>query len=297
VTVPLAYPLYEVGGWVGNATDDFGVDWVVTREDGWSTTPPPRTFREDRAGRDGAYAARNRLGTRLITLEGTAIAPSQLAMLAAKDRFAALAVDSDVDEGPHLLTVTESHMERVTWVRREDVGKAADRGPLVFEFGLVLAAPDPLRYSSELHAAHAELPEAGETSGRVYPRVYPLTYAVGAGDPSDLMVTNVGTYPTPALVVFSGPVTDPSIEHVESGRTLTFDIAVAQGDTLDVDLDAHTVLLNGTAGRRNTLVAGSAWFQLYPGTNTLRYRGQQTVPAGGGVPVAAMDVSWRDAWK
>ena len=296
MTTPLEYPLYTIGDWVGNATDDHGVDWIVTREDGWSSSSPVRTHREDRAGRDGSYQGRNRLGARIITLEGTAIAPNRLAMLAAKDRLAAVGMDSDVNIGPHLLTVTESHMERVAWVRREDVSRASDKGPTAFQFGLIVTAADPLRYSAISHTVRAELPASAGPTGRSYPRTYPLrTWLPRRRRPSSppTLATTRPRRSSCSPARSPTPQSSTSKPVAPSASTLSS----REDETLEVDLDHRTVLVNGTAGRRNTLVTGSAWFALYPGANTLRYRGEQTYPPGGGVPVAAMDVTYRDAWS
>jgi TP901 family phage tail tape measure protein len=106
--------------------------------------------------------------------------------------------------------------------------------------------------------------------GRAYPRVYPMTYG-GTGAANSVTVTNAGTYRTRPVITITGPAVNPSIQNVTQGKTLSFAISVASGDTLVIDTDARSVLLNGTASRRSALVAGSQWWDLDPGASQITY--------------------------
>jgi hypothetical protein len=69
--IPLELPLYDLDGWTGNATDDYGVDWIITSEEGWSGAVDAQAAIEDRPDGDGADDAPTYEATRVITLTGT----------------------------------------------------------------------------------------------------------------------------------------------------------------------------------------------------------------------------------
>jgi hypothetical protein len=73
-------------------------------------------------------------------------------------------------------------------------------------------------------------------------------------------------------------VTNPGVEHIESGSTLRFNIIINRGSFLDIDLRNKTVVLDGSASRRFTLDPSSRWFSLQPGNNNIRFTGIQHIP-------------------
>jgi hypothetical protein len=271
VNVAIASPVYTLGGWQGNVRDDYQVDWVVEEEEGWSSSPPARPTQEDKSVGDGAWAGPGFYGPRVVTLTGKAVANSQLDMLAAKDRLKSAV-------GPRRLTrlqVDELHLSRVAMVRLTDQIALTDIGPLAFSWSMILTAPDPRRYAAAADTVSTGLPTTAGT-GRTYPRTYPRTYGGAiAGGAGSVSVTQAGDYDeTPAVVTFWGPVTSPSVTHVQTGRSLVFDLTLADGEYLVVDLLVQTALLAGTSSRMYTLTGGSGWFLLVPGTNELQFRGQ-----------------------
>ena len=93
---------------------------------------------------------------------------------------------------------------------------------------------------------------------------------------------------TPSVVVeFSGPVLRPSIRSGVTGRQMYFDIELESGQTLVVDMDRHTVRLNGVSrsGTRR-----GRWLDPVPGD--VLYFDADTYN-----PDARMTVSWHDARK
>ena len=85
----LQIPVYTVDGWAANTVDDNGVEWWVTEETGWSSTPPVRLDLADRPQRDGTFDAPTFRGARVLTIEGTAVAPDPDSRERAKDRLEA----------------------------------------------------------------------------------------------------------------------------------------------------------------------------------------------------------------
>lgn len=290
-SVPIDSPVYTLGGWMGNALDEQGVTWIVEKEEGWSSSPPTRPTIEDRQNADGAWSGPGFYGPRVINLSGRAIAPDRLTMLAAKDRIKA----SINARAPGLLQVDEAHLSRMSMVRLTDRIDINDETAQVFNWGFTLTAPDPRRYAIESVTASTILP-TGLTAGFTFPAGFPLLFGglPSGGTTGSVFVTNDGDFDyTPATIVFSGPIASPSVAHVESGRTLTFDLTLAADETLVIDLLRQTVLLNGSANRAYTRAAGSAWFWLQPGSNQLVFAGS---PSASPPPDPSMTVTAASAW-
>lgn len=123
--------------------------------------------------------------------------------------------------------------------------------------------------------------------GRTYPRVYPLSYGANTG--TSQLVSNSGNVDTWPVTTIDGPITNPRLENVTTGQTLSLSIEVADGAFLEVDHSQRTVKLNGTASRYASLLSPVQWWPLVPGINAIRL-GADTSGAG-----AQALVSWSDA--
>lgn len=280
--VAIASPVYFLGSWAGNVVDDNSVEWVVTKEEGWSSSPPVRPTIGNRAASDGAWGGPGFYGARVVNLSGRAKASSRVGMLAAKDRIKAAIGVRD----PATLTVQEAHLTRIASVRLADQIELVDVTDQIFDWSLTVVATDPRRYSQFATTVTAILP-VGLTSGRTYARTYPLVYGGAAtGGSGSVFVSNDGDFDqAPAVITFFGPLISPRVEHHETDRNLTFDLTLAYDEKLVVDLKRLTVLLNGSANRAYTISAGSAWFMLQPGVNELAFRGM-VGPLPSGIPSA-----------
>lgn len=291
----IASPVYYLGPWMGNVVDDDAVEWVVTSEEGWSSSPPVRPTIGNRAASDGAWGGPGFYGARVINLSGMAKATSRNKMLAAKDRIkAALGVRE-----PVTLTVQESHLTRIASVRLSDQIELTDVTDQIFSWSLTVVATDPRRYGETATTVTAILP-VGLTAGRTYARTYPLVYggAVPGGSGSVFLANDGDFDQTPAIITFYGPLISPRVEHHQTDRSLTFDLTLAYDETLVLDLKRLTVLLNGVANRAYTISAGSTWFMLRPGANELAFRGQVGTlpPEVPSAPDPQMVVTASSAW-
>ncbi|MEW9530754.1 hypothetical protein [Microbispora sp. NPDC049125] len=295
MSFPLTTPVYTLGTWEGNVTDDYGVDWIVETEDGWSSSPPIRAQVEARSNADGGWGGPGFYDSRVVTLSGHAIAPDRMTMLAAKDRIkSAISPRSPVQ-----LQVAEAHLTRVASVRLTDQIDLADVNSFAFTWAFTLTAVDPRRYDANPVTVTATLP-VGLTAGRTYSRTHPVVYGgVTPGGGGSVYIQNDGDYDeTPAVITFVGPLVTPRVEHPQSGRSLTFDVTLDYDDTLIVDLKAKTALLNGAVNQAYTITAGSAWFMLTPGLNEFAFRGTAgTAPPDiTPTPVPQMTVTAASAW-
>jgi len=280
----LQQPVFEVDGWAGNTVDDLGVEWWVTKEEGWAGTPPLRLSLVERPERDGAFDSPSYRGARVVTLEGSAVAPDRTAKEHAKDRLAAVLNDGGVLLP---LVVTEPHLTRRLLVRLSAETKISDRKNGVFDFSLQVTAPDPVRYSAALNQASCPLPTS--SGGVAFPLTFPLDFGEGSSG-GRLQLENRGTAPTWPVWRVSGPCPDPVILNPETGEQLAFGLTVQSGEVLVVDTDARTVLLQGTASRRSFLLPDSEWFPLRPGANRIGFRAARTDQN------ARLTAEWRDAW-
>lgn len=286
----LDLPIYDLDGtWQGNVTDDYGVDWVVTGEEGWGSAPDARSDLQDLPDQDGADDAPTYEAARTITLTGTAVADSWLAQNQAKERLNAAAYTA---RGLYALTVTESHLTRMVYVRRTGAQKVGDRAGFAFDFVLSLIAPDPRKYDATLTQLATAIPGAVVPVGRTYPRTYPLTYPPSTTYQPVVDAFNAGNRDTGAQITITSGLDFPGIVNLDTGASLQFNLSLGPADTLAIDLLTKAVVLNGTSSRRGALFTGSAWFLLQPGDNNLRMVG---TPNGTGAP--AMTVQYRSAWK
>lgn len=151
----------------------------------------------------------------------------------------------------------------------------------------------------ELHAADPRVYDANQTTllisppigatGAAWPWTFPLSWG-GAATTGSASVTNTGNFETRPVITIKGPCTNPTISNQSLMATLTFNITLAGVDQLVIDTDARSVVLNGTASRRATLVTGSTWWTLPPGTSTLAF-GAQSTSSG-----CMATVTYRNAW-
>jgi hypothetical protein len=278
---PLQLPVYTADVWAGNAVDPDGVEWWVTKEQGWNDTPEMRLGLVNKARADGAFDSPGYRSPRVITLEGMAIAPSWEAKELAKNRLAAVFADASV---LGTFQVQEQLFDRQVRARLSDHAKMADRTRTTFEWSLQLTAPDPMRYGSVAYQANCGLPRPG--AGLNFPMAFPLDFGTPVG--GRLTLTNQGTAPASPVWTIQGPCAQPTIVNQNTGQRLTFSLTLGS-ETLVVDTAARTVLL-GDASRRSTLEPGSAWFTLPPGTTSVVFEAADNSAA------AQLTASWRDTW-
>lgn len=105
-----------------------------------------------------------------------------------------------------------------------------------------------------------------------------------------LEVANAGNFDSPWSARIDGPCDRPSIINVSTGQSLTFDLSLAAGEWLDIDVGrVMSVLLNGSESRLHTLIRGSRSWLIEPGTTELLF--QASTPSA-----ASLTVTSRSAW-
>lgn len=269
-------------GLVLNSRDQAGVEWFLEKVSGWDTPGSTGTVTQ-RAYQSGGWGSRAFYASRVLALTGKVTAPTPELLREAKDRLAAAIPLDELDE----LQFAEPGLTRSVWIRQDGDPIVADVGALSARFSLQLVAPDYRRLRSGVaQSLSTGLPSS--SGGLALPVAVP--FSIDATTVTGVLsVVNGGNAPAPTIVRLDGPVQRPVIRHEEQGIELTFDLILDAGQWLEVDLDKHTVMLNGQASRRG-LMRGR-WPDIAPGINTISW--SSLTPS----PIAAMTVSWRDAWK
>lgn len=244
--------------------DEYGVDWAIDEDgfDGWGATRSTRRT-EQKARGHGGWSGDGYLAPRAISLRGRAYAPTPEAARAALDRLNDAASIDDFR-----FVVYEP--DRTRWMPAHRVDDVLHKWvmPESFEWGLGLVADDPRKLHPELRGSTG-LPST--TGGLTVPFTVPFT--INATTVSgQVNLTNPGNMAGPVRIRIIGPVTGPVITHVSAGRSLEFSMSLVlqAGEWLDIDMDAHTVLANDTANRRNYVISDS-WSAFEVGDNTWKF--------------------------
>jgi hypothetical protein len=152
-------------------------------------------------------------------------------------------------------------------------------------------AEDPRIYTSQLLTSSAVHLGATVFVGFGFSFGFPLSFGGVSSTTDQVTIAVDGNRPTPPVFTITGPVDNPRILNDTTSSEMIFSgISLSGTDTLTVDTKNKSVLLNGTANRRNTLQAPT-WFYLQPGTNSLRFR------ATSSDPTATLVAQYRAAWR
>lgn len=294
-----------VNGVPFNRIDEAGNRWILSDLDGWWGLPDanvpddPRPFQDD-----GSYFSTGRYEARQIVLSGVIVPgsgagnPTAAALGAASARnslnramslvrsTAILQVNETLNGGPKIASV---QLVAKPLTRFNDSRN-------VLEFNFQLRAADPRKYALDPTISTANLESSAE--GRTYDRTFDYVYGA-AGSGGLMTVDNAGSYNTFGVIRINGPVVHPSIEHLELGRTISIDITLGSDEYLEINLKDRTILLGGSASRRNKLDPSSKWFWFLPGENTLRFTGYQVNQPRPEFPAAenyATNPSFETSW-
>ncbi|GHE80139.1 hypothetical protein GCM10014715_39390 [Streptomyces spiralis] len=162
--------------------------------------------------------------------------------------------------------------------------------PLTLEF----AVTDPRWHGDQLQGLMLPLDISDDSQGFTAPVVAPIT--TGVSNPAERpgWITNEGDQPAWPTVRFDGPVTNPKVWIVETGRYLQLQTSLAAGERIDIDTRPGTrwVLRNGSGNAAPALTSGSRMdlFQIPPGTSEVRWTATDYTNT------CRLTVSWRDAY-
>lgn len=277
----------RLGDLTFNTVDEFGCSWVLSDLDGWWNLPEPDLPDDPRPYQyDGSYETDGRYKPRDITLTGVIIPDQATPQDVAQARRRLLSGVNAIRNSV-VLEVDEPDASKTAACRlagRPQVAISGLNG--VLQFQIPLRAADPRKFSTASGNVSSGILKT--SGGRTYNRTFPQTYP-GGSTSGIASFENVGDYTSNAQIVVTGPVTDPSLEHLEQGKTISFNITLGATDYLTIDLESHSVVLNDSASRRNAVDLSSQWFNVQPGLNSIRFLGTTA-----GSP--SMSISYRSAW-
>lgn len=186
------------------------------------------------------------------------------------------------------LVVEEDGLVRHVMARLEGDPLTAWRGGKTATFNLQFVAPKWRRLSGDgsgpQRSVTVGLPSTSGGRRRPFRLPSRIDAAVVSGS---VNLVNLGTASPPVSVRFDGPVSRPAVRSLLTGRSQWFDLDVLPGQSLVVDQDARTVLLNGVS-RRGSMRGD--WLTPVPGDSLV-------FDAASYNEAARMTVSWSDAWK
>lgn len=247
---------------------------------------PYRETKRDHEGSDGGFLDAEYETGREISLEGIVYSnnqPMEPYLDQLKENFA------PVQTPIPFYFLTETGNARMIFVKPRgvqydwDLSRRLGMSPIKF----LMYAEDPRIYDQTLNSVTIPL-NATVSSGFSFNLTFNLTFGGVTGGVDGKFCNNIGNRPTPASILITGPIDTPQIINDLTGDVLKFNLSLTSTDTLTIDLLNHTVRLNGSTNRRNTLQVPN-WFLLPPGNTFIRFRAS----SGTGTATVTFYSAWR----
>ncbi|MEV4180179.1 phage tail protein [Streptosporangium canum] len=266
-------------------------DYRIQQLDGWEDLPGLDMGAAAKPSRPGSWPGRTRAQSRIVTLSLQVIPDAGRMAEAMRALRAATAVSAGADEAPLAIRLHDETFLAFGKIsgRVIPVNHAYSQG-LAPVATLQWLCADPRRYALAEQSVTIGAPTGG-SGGLTYPITYPLVYGVAA-TPSNATCMNNGNEVTNPTLEFTGPLLTPRLTNNTLGRALEFDIDLLAGQTLTVDTDRGTALLNGTTDRlytRSNFSVPVEYFELGPGANNI------TATAAVFGTGAQVKVTWKSA--
>lgn len=257
-------------------TEDYQIEWrgVVLGNgtvyrlrtlEGWVDLPSHRVGLEPRSGRHGSYP------TQLLAEHRTVIA--ELLIGGLPDDFKAYVKElrrvtsnsENVDEQPLVITwdgLTQQVMARCT---RRSIPAEYSHYPLGRAIAVLeWVASDPRQLELPNETTSTAL--AASSGGLEFELEFPLDFGLGSVG-GTMTMSNDGNVDAWPIFHMIGPLTAPVIYDTNNGRSLKFkdSTIVPDGETWEIDTNARTVTLLGTATGRNNELLIRQWISIPPG--------------------------------
>lgn len=265
----------------GNPTDAYGVQWGLTKLDGWFDGWEGSGGVDQRSQADGAWVSPQYARPRVIHVGGRFEAPSWDAATQAWDRLLGQLPFRQLST--FRVSTGEGTLPEQTALVRQHEKPVLNRRDNRATFSLSLLAPDPRRYDSTSRSASLVLPVL--TGGIAPPLTPPLTIT-GSTSRSQVTLVNDGNWTTYPTLVLAGPCPPATIANLSTGEVRRVIDAVPAGQSLVVDELNGTATVQGQARR----VLGTP-LGLQPGVNEIAFH------ADGYEADAQLLISYRSAWK
>lgn len=278
------FPLYGV--------DSYNCEWHVTFQDvsGLYDGVASTLKTTEKVLTDGWYGNLPRLQGRTITIEGHIIGRCTEACISSWTAFKNI-LNSD---GMMLVARLGGISRQVQVLQSASAPMVKWAGVNVLRFSVALTSLNPYLYGVEVVSDDTKLPSS--TGGMTLPYGFEV---VGTSISSwtwnedvisgRVRLLNDGTAPSPVMIRIDGPVVNPKITHVESGRTIAFNMSLGSGHYATVNGAIHEILVDGTDPARGRVVRRE-WSQADPGPNVWAFSASEYSPT------ARMSVSFYPAY-
>lgn len=254
----------ELGGLRLFGEDDNGCEWIVSDVSNLWNGAGTTHEHNARVHSDGWFSNRsNRLG-RTFSVEGSVAAPSYAAFMASRDLLLE-AIPQVQGEMIHDL----SGVSRLFLVR-QDSGEVifAHKGGLVWDYSIPLVSLSPCSFDAGIGlSGRTGLPH---TTGGLR---YPHTFSYGFRETTvsgQISLVNQGSAPAPVHLRVDGPVSDPVVTHLPSGKILALRVTLGLGHYAEFDTLDRQVLIDGSDPARGR-VTRRGWSDALPGANTWQF--------------------------
>lgn len=278
------FPLYGV--------DDYGCEWHVTFQDvsGLFDGVASTLETSEKTMTDGWYANLPRLQGRTITIEGHIIGRCTESCITAWNAF-----KSVLDSGGMLLIARLGDIGRQVRVWQSGSAPLIKwDGVNILRFSLGLTALSSCLYGLDSVSGVSGLPSS--SGGMQFPYHFEeagvsLSSWVWSEEvvSGSVVLSNVGTVPSPVMIRVDGPVVKPQVMHVGSGHVMAFDMSLGVGHYVTINGVTHEILVDGTDPARGRVVRRE-WTQAEPGLNVWGFN------AGEYSDMARMTVSFYPAY-
>lgn len=278
------FPLYGV--------DDNGCEWHVTFQDvsGLFDGVASTLQTESKVMSDGWYGNLPRLQGRTITVEGYIIGRCTEACITSWNAF-----KSVLDTGGMKLVARLGDISRQARVwQSANAPLVKWSGVNVLKFSLGLTSLSPYLYGLDSVSGSSLLPRS--SGGMAFPYSFEengvsLSSWMWSEDviSGSVVLSNVGTAPSPVMIRIDGPVVDPQILHVGSGHVIAFDMSLSYGHYATINGVTHEILIDGTDPTRGRIIRRE-WSQAEVGENVWSFS------AGAYSESARMTVSFYPAY-
>jgi hypothetical protein len=134
---------------------------------------------------------------------------------------------------------------------------------------VTIIVPDPMIYqTTQQSSGQVSRPSGG---GAVFPWVFPVIFGAGTGGSAS--VYNYGNADTWPIFTLRGAGTNPYMYSIERGKSFKLNYTTVNvTDVIVIDMNAKTVVLNGTTNLLSAKDVDSEWFSLLAGvTNTILF--------------------------
>lgn len=276
-------------------TSPSGVSYVIPqsrilRIEGLSETPYRRSASQFAGSRGGTHNTLL-MDARGVNIEWLVMEASMAEYIAEREEvFNAFNPDECINGEVGELEIEVNHADNYLLycipIRSPRVPERAAEFPMA-EAQVQLMADDPVIYSADAEVSSGVSAPAG--GGATFPLIFPITFEqTTSGQVTLVNDGNVDTYP---VISLSGVLTNPLIRNTTTGDVFQLTYTTDADDTVEIDMEARTVVLNGSTNLITAVVTGSDWWALRKGSNVINLATGSTSDNG------TMAINYRHAWN